>query len=96
VVAKVRKILAVSKQVTQNFYVEKLTLRKLSELEVRKQDQIEISKSLAVLETSGDSGNINRSWENNKESIQKLAKESLCLYKLKHHKHALIKNVWVF
>jgi len=73
VVAKVRIILAVSKQETQNFYVEKLTLRKLSELEVRKQDQIKISKSLAVLETSGDSGNINRSWENNKENIKKIS-----------------------
>jgi len=36
VVAKVRERLAVSKQVAQEFDVERFNLRKLSELEVRK------------------------------------------------------------
>jgi len=53
--------------------VEKLTLRKLNELEVRKQDQIKISKSLAALENSNDSEDINRSWENIKENIKKIS-----------------------
>jgi hypothetical protein len=40
VVAKVRKRLAVSKQAAQKFDVERFNLRKLNELEVRKQYQI--------------------------------------------------------
>jgi len=37
VVAKVREILVVSKQAAQKFDVEKFNLRKLSELEVRRE-----------------------------------------------------------
>jgi hypothetical protein len=37
VVAKIRERLAVSKQTAQTFYMERYNLRKLSELEVRKQ-----------------------------------------------------------
>jgi len=43
VVAKVTEILAISKQAAQKFDVERFNLRKLSELEVRKQYQIKIS-----------------------------------------------------
>jgi hypothetical protein len=94
VVAKVRKIFAVSKQATRNFDMEKFTLRKLNELEVRKQDQIKFSKSLTAMENSSDGEDLNRSWENIKENIKKKSyKESLCLYKLKQHKHGLMKNV---
>jgi hypothetical protein len=39
---KVRERLAASKQATQKFHVERFNLRKLSELEVRKQYQFEI------------------------------------------------------
>jgi hypothetical protein len=48
VVAKDRKRLALSKQ-AQNFVVERFNLRKLSELEVRKQYHIKTSKSFAAL-----------------------------------------------
>jgi hypothetical protein len=41
--AKVRERLAVSKQETEKFDVEKFSLRKLNELEVRKKFQIKIS-----------------------------------------------------
>jgi len=37
VIAKVRKILAVNKQASQKFDVERFNFRKLSDLEVRKQ-----------------------------------------------------------
>jgi len=43
VVAKARERLAVSKQATQKFDAERFKLRKLNELEVRKQYQIKIS-----------------------------------------------------
>jgi hypothetical protein len=51
VVAKVREILAVSKHEAQKFDRERFNMRKLNELEVRKQYQIEITKRFAVLET---------------------------------------------
>ena len=55
---------AVNKQAAQKFYVERFNLRKLNELEVRKQYQIEISKSFATLENLSEGQDINRDWEN--------------------------------
>ena len=49
VVAKVRERLAVRKHGAQKIDVEKFNLRKLSELEVRKQYQIKISNRFAAL-----------------------------------------------
>jgi hypothetical protein len=56
VVAKVRDKLAVSKQAAQKFDVERLHIRKLSELEVTKQYQIKFS----ALEILNDSEHVNR------------------------------------
>jgi hypothetical protein len=70
VVAKVGETLAVCKQGAQEFDRTRLNLRKLNELEVRKQYQIEISNRFAALENLGDSGDINRTWENIKENIK--------------------------
>ena len=53
-VAKVRERLALNKQVAQKFDVARLNLRKLSELEVRKQYQIKISNRFAALENLND------------------------------------------
>jgi hypothetical protein len=50
VVAKARERLAVSKQATQNFNVERFNLKNLSELEVRKQYRIKLSNRFAALE----------------------------------------------
>jgi len=63
-VAKVRERLAVSKEVTQNFAGERFNLRKLNELEFRKEFHIEITNRSAVLENLSDSEDINRAWEN--------------------------------
>jgi hypothetical protein len=67
VVAKVAESLAVSKQAAQKFDVEGFNLRKLSELEVRKQFQSKISNRLAALENLNDSEDIRRSWEDIKD-----------------------------
>ena len=56
VVAKGRKRLAVSKRAAQKCDVERFNLRKLNELEVRKQYQIRSSKSFAALENLNDRG----------------------------------------
>jgi hypothetical protein len=68
------------------FDVERFNLRKLSELEGMKQNQIKISNRFAALENLNGTENINRSWENIKEYTKSSAKESLDLYELKQHK----------
>ena len=82
-VAKVRERLAVSKQEAQRFDGKRLNLRKLNELEFRKQYQIEITNRFTAFENLSDDKDLNRAWENIKEKIKTSAKESLGLKKLK-------------
>jgi DNA-binding transcriptional regulator/RsmH inhibitor MraZ len=49
VVAKVRERLAVSKQTTHRFYMERVSLQKLNEVEVKEQYRVEISNTFAAL-----------------------------------------------
>ena len=77
-----RKRLAVSKQTAQNFNGEIFNLRKLNELEVGEQYQIEITNRFAALKIFSDDEDIHRAWENIKTS----AKESLSPHGLKQHK----------
>jgi hypothetical protein len=86
VVAKVREILAVSKQAAQMFDGERFNLTKLNELEVRKQYEIEITNRFEAVENLNDGKDINRAWENIKENTKMAAKESTVLYELKQHK----------
>jgi len=74
VVAKVRERLALSKEAAQKFDGERFNLRKLNELEVRKQYQIEITNSFAALENLSDGEGINRAWKNSKENMKSSAK----------------------
>ena len=85
-VAKVRERLAVSKQGEQKFDGERFNLRRLNELEVSKRYQIETKSRFGALVNLSDDEDINRAWENIKESIKTTAKESLVLQELKHHK----------
>ena len=73
-VAKVRERLAVSKQETQKLDWERFNLRKLKDLEVKKQYQIEITNRIVALGNIRDNGDINRAWENIKENIKTSAK----------------------
>jgi hypothetical protein len=50
VIAIVGEMLAVSKQAAQKFDMKRFNLRKLSDLEVRKQYQMKISDRFAALE----------------------------------------------
>jgi hypothetical protein len=70
VVAKVRERLAVSKQAAQTFDVDRFNLRKLTEMEVRKEYQIKISNVFAALENLNDNEDINRAWGNMKENTK--------------------------
>ena len=78
--------MAVSKQVGQKCDGERFNLRKLNELEVRKQYQIEISNRFASMENLSDNKDISSTWKNIKENIKASAKESLGLHELKQHK----------
>ena len=64
----------------------RFNLRKLNELEVKKQYQIEITNRFSALGNISNDGDINRAWENIKENIKTSAKESLGLLELKQHK----------
>ena len=86
VAAKVRERLTLSKQAAQTFDGERFNLRKLNELEVRKQYQIEITNRFAALENLNNDKDIYRGWDNIKENIKTSAKESLGLQELKQHK----------
>jgi len=83
---KLGKDWQLSKQAAQKFNVEKFKLKKLNELEVRKQYQIKISNRCAALVNLSDSENVNRVWENIQENIKTSVKERLGLYELKQHK----------
>ncbi len=63
----------------QKFGRERFNLRRLNELEVRKQYQIEITNKFAALKNLSDDG-INRAWEYIKENIKTSAKEGLHLH----------------
>jgi len=78
--------LAISKQAALKIDVERFNLRKLNELEARKEYQIRISKRPAALENLNDSEYISRVSENIRENIKTSAKESPGLYELKQHK----------
>jgi hypothetical protein len=62
---------------------ERFDLRKLNELKVRKQYQIEITKMLTALENLRIDEEIHRAWENIKENNKISAKQGLGLHKLK-------------
>ena len=58
--AKVREKLAVGKQAAQRSCRQRFNLRKLNELEVRKQYQIESTNRFAALENSNENEDVNR------------------------------------
>ena len=80
VVTKVRERLAVNKHAAQRLDGERFNLRKLKDLEVKKQYEI---KALRNVSYDDDT---NRALENIKENIETSAKKSLCLRELKQHK----------
>jgi hypothetical protein len=69
--------MAVIKQGAQKFHGIRFNLRKLHDLEVRKQCQIDITNRFAALENISEDEDINRGWESIKENIKTSATESL-------------------
>ena len=79
VFAKVRDRLALSTEAAQMFYVEKINLRKLIELDVKKHYNIKISNRCAASDSLIDKVDISRAWENSKVYIKNSTIETLGL-----------------
>ena len=62
--------MAARKHSAQKFDGESFNLSTLSELEVMKQYQSDISKSFVALQNLNDGEDINRAWENVKDNIR--------------------------
>jgi hypothetical protein len=93
VVAKVRERLTVIKKAAQKFDGVRFNLRKLNELEVRKQYQIEIKNRFAALENVTEDEDTNRARENIKKHIKTSVTESLGMHERNQHSHGLMRNI---
>jgi hypothetical protein len=76
VVAKAMERLAVSKQTSHRFHVERFNLKKLNEVEGKEQFRVEVSNMFAALEDLDAEVIINNAWEMIRENIKNSAKES--------------------
>jgi hypothetical protein len=85
VVSKVRERLAVRKQTTHKFHMQRYNHKKLNDAEGTQQYHVEISNRFAALENLDIEVDINRAWETIRENIKISAKESLRYYELKKH-----------
>jgi hypothetical protein len=74
--AKVGERLAVSKQTTHKFHIERLSLKKLNEVEGKEHYQVEILNKFAASENFRDNVDVNRAWEIIIENIKISAKGS--------------------
>jgi len=68
-VEKIRKRLAVNRKAVQKFDGERFNLKKLNELKLRKQYEIDVIYKFRTLQNLSDDEDINRASENIKESI---------------------------
>ena len=78
--------MAVRKKTAQRSDGIRFNLRKLNDLEFRKQYQIEITNRFSALENVSEDEDINRAWESIKENIKTSAAESLGMHEMKQHK----------
>jgi hypothetical protein len=85
-VAKVRDRLAVNKQTSQRFDMERFNLKKLNDVEGKEQFRVEVSNRFAAFEDLDTEVKINSAWETIRENINISAKESLGYFEFKKHK----------
>jgi hypothetical protein len=67
VVAKFRERLAVNKQRSQRFHMERFNFKKLNEVESKEQFRVEVSNRFAALEDLDAEVEINSAWETIRE-----------------------------
>jgi hypothetical protein len=86
VMAKVSERLAVNKQRSYRFHMERFNLKKFNEVEGKEQFRVEVSNRFAALEDLDAEKEINSAWETIRENIKISAKESLGYFEWKKHK----------
>jgi hypothetical protein len=91
-VAKIRERIAVNKQGSHKFQMERFNLKKLNEVEGKEKYHVEVLNSFAALEDLDAEVEINTIWETIRDKIKISAKESLGHYDLKQHKPGLMKD----
>jgi hypothetical protein len=85
VVAKVKERLAVNKQRSQRFNMERFNLKKLNDVEGKEQFSVKVSNRFAALEDLDTEMEINSAWETIRGCIKTSAKESLGYFELKKY-----------
>jgi hypothetical protein len=78
--------MAVSKQITQNFDMERFILKKLDVVEGKERYLVEISNRFTTLENLDNDVDIKRAWANIIENVKTSAQESPGYYELKKRK----------
>jgi hypothetical protein len=86
VVAKGRERLAVNKQRSHRFHIQRFNLKKLNEVEGKEQYRVEVSNRFATLEDLNAEVEINSGWEMISVNINISTKTSLGYFELKKHK----------
>jgi hypothetical protein len=86
VVLKIRERLAVNKQGSHTFPMERFNLKKLNEVEGKEKYRVEVSNGLAALDDLDAEVEINIIWETIRENITISDKYSLGYYEIKKHK----------
>jgi hypothetical protein len=76
-VENVKERLAVNKQRSLRFHMERFNLKKLTEVEVKEQYRVEVSNRFAALEDLDTEVEINSAWETKKDNVKMEFKESL-------------------
>jgi hypothetical protein len=79
VVAKDRRRLALSKEITNRFHMERFSLKKLSEVQGKELYHIEISDWFIALGNLNAEEFINTAWETIRENIKISAREPMLL-----------------
>jgi hypothetical protein len=86
VVVKVRERLAVNKQRSQRFHMERFNLKKLNAVEGKEQYHVKVSNTFAALEDLDTEVEINSAWETIRENVKISAEQSLGYCELRKHR----------
>jgi hypothetical protein len=85
-VAKARERLAVNKQRSHRFNMERFNLKKSHEVESKEQFYVVVPNRFAALEDLDAEGKINIAWEIIRDNIEISSKKSLGCFELKKHR----------
>jgi hypothetical protein len=80
VVAKVTERLALNKQRSQRFHMERFNLKNLNEAESKERFRVEVSNTFTAFEDFDAEEEINSAWETIRETIKISAPKSLMLF----------------